>query len=148
MNAVPPTPEQQIEFLVNIQRLLSEGSFVATYKYALLLALADLSIEKGQDDGGVLTFTTDEIAEKIIGYYWRQCLPFGSAIASEPTVLKQNTGQTASILGVVEKAVADYQGSMVTVRERRCRALSQGTNSVLQQRIQVESVPDLNQITG
>jgi hypothetical protein len=32
---------------VNIQRLLDEGSFVATYKFALLLALAELSIERG-----------------------------------------------------------------------------------------------------
>jgi hypothetical protein len=35
---VPPAPEEQIQFLVNLQRLLDEGSFVASYKYALLLA--------------------------------------------------------------------------------------------------------------
>lgn len=33
-----PTAEQQLKFLTNLQRLLSEGQFVATYKYALLLA--------------------------------------------------------------------------------------------------------------
>jgi hypothetical protein len=32
-------PQQQLQFLSNIQRLLSEGQFTATYKYALLLAL-------------------------------------------------------------------------------------------------------------
>ena len=37
-----PTPERQIEFLTNLQQLLSEGLFVATYKYALLMALADM----------------------------------------------------------------------------------------------------------
>ena len=37
-----PSPEQQIKFLVNLQRLLDEGLFVASYKFALLLALADL----------------------------------------------------------------------------------------------------------
>lgn len=43
---VRPTPEDQVEFLQNLQRLLSEGLFTATYKYALLLALADIAVEK------------------------------------------------------------------------------------------------------
>jgi hypothetical protein len=36
----PPIPEQQIAFLSNLQRLLDEGQFVASYKFALLLFLA------------------------------------------------------------------------------------------------------------
>ena len=35
----------ELEFLRKIQRLFSEGEFVVTYKYALLQALADLSVE-------------------------------------------------------------------------------------------------------
>ena len=46
-----PSSDEQIKFLVNLQRLLDEGLFVASYKFALLLALADLSIERG-DEGG------------------------------------------------------------------------------------------------
>jgi hypothetical protein len=42
-----PTAEDQVRFLLNIQRLLLEGLFTATYKYALLLALGDLSVELG-----------------------------------------------------------------------------------------------------
>ena len=34
-----PSPEEQVRFIANIERILSEGSFVATYKYALLVAL-------------------------------------------------------------------------------------------------------------
>ena len=37
---------RDLEFLRKIQRLLSEGEFVATYKFALLQALADLSVEQ------------------------------------------------------------------------------------------------------
>jgi hypothetical protein len=37
--------------MVNIQRLLDEGLFTASYKFALLLALAVLSIEQGDDSG-------------------------------------------------------------------------------------------------
>ena len=39
---MPPSSDEQIKFLVNLQRLLDEGLFVASYKFALLLALADL----------------------------------------------------------------------------------------------------------
>jgi hypothetical protein len=39
----PPAPADQIRFLTNLQRLLAEGLFTATYKYALIAALADLS---------------------------------------------------------------------------------------------------------
>ena len=46
-----PTPEEQVKFLRNIQRLLSEGLFVASYKFALVHALADLSVLKGEDSG-------------------------------------------------------------------------------------------------
>ncbi len=67
-----PSPEQQIEFLVKIQRLFSEGGFVATYKFALLQALADLSVEKKEFSEDSLKITTWEIAEKFIQYYWRQ----------------------------------------------------------------------------
>jgi hypothetical protein len=53
-----PTSEQQIQFLIKIQRLLGEGRFVASYKFALLQALADLSVEKGDDSGEPLKLTT------------------------------------------------------------------------------------------
>ncbi len=40
MTWTPPTPEEQVLFLRNIQRLLAEGQFVASYKFALLMALS------------------------------------------------------------------------------------------------------------
>ena len=33
------SPESQVQFLLQIQRLLGEGLFTATYKFALLMAL-------------------------------------------------------------------------------------------------------------
>ena len=45
-----PTPEFQLEFLSKLQRLFTEGDFTATYKFALLVSLADLAVEYGQDD--------------------------------------------------------------------------------------------------
>jgi len=48
------------------------GGFVASYKFALLQALTDLSVEKSEFSEDSLKITTWEIAEKFIQYYWRQ----------------------------------------------------------------------------
>jgi hypothetical protein len=53
-----PTADQQITFLTNVQRILSEGQFTATYKYALLQALADIAVEVGDDSGDVIVVPT------------------------------------------------------------------------------------------
>lgn len=41
-----PSAAAQVEFLEGIQGLLSGGGFTATYKYALLHALADLAVQR------------------------------------------------------------------------------------------------------
>lgn len=46
-----PTAEEQIRFLNNLQRLLTEGGFTSTYKFALLLALSDLCVELDPSPG-------------------------------------------------------------------------------------------------
>ena len=74
-----PSSDEQIKFLVNVQRLLNEGSFVATYKYALLLAITDLCVEKGDESGAPLRLTVRELAEKFILFYWRQTAPYVAA---------------------------------------------------------------------
>jgi hypothetical protein len=96
-----PSPEKQIEFLVQLQRLLDEGQFTASYKFALLLSFADLSVEKGDDSGAPLALSMDEIAEKFIRYYWRQVLPHP---ASAGTILQQNKGNQAKIVNRVQQA--------------------------------------------
>ncbi len=48
------TAERELQFLNDFQRLLDEGSFVSTYKFALLQALADLSVEREVDGDGRL----------------------------------------------------------------------------------------------
>jgi hypothetical protein len=57
-----PTPAEQVTFLGRIERLLSEGQFVATYKYALLVAIADLAVQLGVDDGDELDLNVRVIA--------------------------------------------------------------------------------------
>ena len=85
-------PQQQLEFLSKIQRLLGEGQFTATYKYALLLAIADICVEDGEDSDAMFEISTREIAEKFIGYYWPQVRPYAGVL------LRQNTGRTPAVI--------------------------------------------------
>ena len=110
-----PSPEQQIEFLTNLQRLLSEGSFVATYKYALLMALADIAVERGSDDDSVQNITTLQIAEKFIQYYWRQSAPYMPAKESGQ-ILQQNTGRQAGVITLIQNKHSQYEGSLSELR--------------------------------
>ncbi len=107
----PPSPADQIRFLTNLQRLLSEGLFTATYKYALLSALADLSVERsGGSEGGPLLLTTSAIAEKFIEYYRRHAAPYSTAASA--MVLRQNTGAQAKVIALVVEARRRHAGSM------------------------------------
>lgn len=116
-----PAPESQIQFLTNLQRLLGEGSFVATYKYALLMALADIAVEVGRDDDSPLSIDTTLIAEKFVQYYWRQSAPYiaGSG-AGNDRVLRQNTNKDkqAGIITLLHEARAQYEGALPEVRRR------------------------------
>ncbi|MGO2075876.1 MAG: HNH endonuclease [Pseudoalteromonas sp.] len=84
--------QQQLDFITYIQRMLVEGDFSATYKFALLHALADISIEKHHiDPQAQLEITFDELVEKFITLYWHQASPFGSVGNDREQLLLQNT---------------------------------------------------------
>ena len=88
-----PTAQEQLEFLGNLQRILNEGSFVATYKYALIRVLADVSIERAPAADGSLRLPLEDLAERFIEVYWRQAAPF-----RHRRTLVQATGNQASLL--------------------------------------------------
>jgi hypothetical protein len=112
--AAPP-PEEQVRFLLHVQRLLAEGNFVASYKHALLLSLADVCVERGDDSGGTLRITTEELAEKFISYYWRQSAPYHLA-GRASAVIKQNTGKQAAVISAVMKAREMHDGSLARLK--------------------------------
>jgi hypothetical protein len=84
--------------------LLSEGQFVATYKYALLVAIADLSVQHGRDDGSELDLSVRLIAEQFLELYWRHSAPYGRDSVGDGSygILIQNNGRQASIIDIVE----------------------------------------------
>ena len=97
MNPVSAT--RQLEFIAYIQRLLVEGDFSATYKFALLHGLADICIEqlgtKIKDDDPFI-ISIDTITEKFIELYWQHSLPFGSK--EKEGLILQNGGKQAAII--------------------------------------------------
>lgn len=125
-----PEPQDQIRFLQHIQRILAEGVFTATYKYALLLALADIAVERGDDSGAPLVVKIQEIAEKFVRYYWRQARPYQSRGTADGQILRQNTGKQAAIVTFVGR----HQHSTIAEVRRDStawRALMQDTRKTI-----------------
>ena len=92
-----PTAQKQLKFLKNIQLILQSGSFSSTYKFALLISLSRLAIEKGQDSGESLALEYIDIAEKFIELYWKQAVPYTFNDQGQ-LILNQNNGKQAAIV--------------------------------------------------
>lgn len=108
-----PDAADRLRFLRNIQRILDEGSFVSTYKFALLMSLASLSVERSPAADGTLAIPLSELAERFVELYWRQAAPFRSG-----DVLMQNTGKQAAILQAVSR-LREQAGNLATARRER-----------------------------
>ncbi len=106
----PPTAEEQLVFLRSLQRLLDEGSFVSSYKFALLHAIADLCLVQGDDSGAELELSTPEIAKQFVRLYWPQVAPF--VAGDDEQILSQNTGRQAAIVRELAERHNRYQGSL------------------------------------
>lgn len=102
MPFLPPTPDEQLTFLAKLQRIFAEGDFTATYKFALLIPLADLAVELGTDTGNELLLTNRQIAQSFISQYWKQALPYGTGRSGcETGVLIQNNGVQAAVISAI-----------------------------------------------
>ncbi len=104
--------DSQIKFLLKLQSLLTEGRFVASYKFALLLAICDLCVEMNDPAEGELKIPLTKIAEKFIVYYWRHVLPYVAGQQSPAVILRQNTGRQAAVIRLVQNAHDRFQGSL------------------------------------
>lgn len=124
----PPSPEFQLNFLFKLQRLFNEGDFTATYKYALMIAMADLAVEQGHDDWSTLYLSRHQLAEKFIELYWQQATPYSSAkfeneigdevLEPASMVLAQNKGvQTAVIKRILSFRTKFNPRSLVAAKE-------------------------------
>ena len=94
------TTDDPIRFAERLLALLEEGSFTATYKFAVLLGLMDLCLEHSNRFGEPAPMvTTRQLAEKVIDLYWSHTTPFETI---DGEVLKQNSGKPAVILSRIQ----------------------------------------------
>ncbi|MDF2180136.1 HNH endonuclease domain-containing protein [Aliiglaciecola sp. CAU 1673] len=106
--------QQQIAFIAYIQRLLVEGDFSATYKYALLHALADVCIEQPmEDESAELTVELDTLVDKFILLYWQHAMPFSAVGVGEEALLLQNAGKQSKVISML------YQCQLAGIRNIR-----------------------------
>jgi 5-methylcytosine-specific restriction endonuclease McrA len=113
MNAPVPCAADQLAFLDHIQRLFEEGEFVATYKFALLLAITELAVEQGTDSAGELDLPYDAIADKFLELYWPQVAPYTAG--GRAGVLVQNTGRQAATVTLLH-AIRSRYGTLPKAR--------------------------------
>ena len=90
-------PEFQLNFLNKIQRLFSQGDFTATYKFALLISIADIAVEIGDDNDECLSIKFELLGQKFIELYWQQAVPFVN-----DQILWQNNSRQARIITLIK----------------------------------------------
>ena len=112
---VIPTAEKRLRFLQDVQRLIDDGLYSATYKFALLSTLTDLAVAKGDVGGGALVIQVTEIAEGLIECYWRQSFPF-PAVDGGATVLLQNKGRQAAVVSAIQRSLDEVGGSVARAK--------------------------------
>ena len=104
-----------VGFAERVLALLDQGAFVATYKYAVLLALMDLCLEGTRRDGtSPDCITTRQLAEKVVELYWPQTADFRGR------TLRQNSGNQARIVTDIcrfRAALADPSAPLNRVRQ-------------------------------
>ena len=109
-----PDGIDQLDLLNKLQRILGEGVFVATYKFALILALAELAVEKTPAADGSLAIPLTDLSERFIILYWRQTVPFAAG-----AVLHQSTGPQASAINKIAQFRAEAPTLAAARKHRR-----------------------------
>jgi len=98
-----PASEDRLAFLRTLQRVLKEGDFTATYKFALLRALLDIAVESRVRDGSELPVSYRQLADKFIEYYWGHAEPYRPG-PDGGGVLAQSPGRQAAVITAISSA--------------------------------------------
>lgn len=117
----PPSAKAQLEFLAKVERILAEGQFTTTYKFALLIAITNIAVEKGSDWGDELTIDLDDIARQFLSLYWNMARPYPL-----DKVLKQSTNSKKPATVMRSLSIACIQSSSGYARRRVYRRESCG----------------------
>ncbi len=141
MRYTQPTAEEQLAFLHDLQRIFAEGDCSATYKFALVMALAEIAVEAGNDSGESETISLRTLGEKFVELYWRQVAPYSTESGSSG-VLAQNRGRQAEVVGHVRALHEASRGNLPAARrsaewESRVRTIAKTVRDMPVRHLQV-----------
>ncbi|HEY3352046.1 MAG TPA: HNH endonuclease domain-containing protein [Polyangia bacterium] len=98
--------------------LLAQGSFSATYKYAVFIALMDLCLEKTSRSGAPPeVLTTRQLAHKVVELYWPHAGPFEGRVLRQGGVRPDHQAEILTAI-VRFRACADPSESLGRARLR------------------------------
>jgi len=111
--------DDALAFAEQLLTLLDEGSFVSTYKFAVLLALMDLCFEHTNKHGAPPPMvTTPQLAVKVVELFWAQSRGFEGGDR-----LQQNAGpKPAKVLRLIEEFRVACGDPSATLFKARLRA--------------------------
>lgn len=95
-----PTAEAQLLFLQRVMRILDEGRFTTTYKFALLIALTNVAVRRGADDGLPLVVDLEELAVEFLDIHWGMARPFPGTGGAALRFTNQGGRQAAVVADV------------------------------------------------
>lgn len=99
--------------LERIQDLLRDSRYTTTYKFAVLHALCDLSLELAP---GERRLALDRLAERTIELYWQQVVPFHPPGSRASIALRMATGGRAAAVTLVDRMHAKHDGRLSGAR--------------------------------
>jgi 5-methylcytosine-specific restriction endonuclease McrA len=106
-----PASGDVVAFAEKLLGLLDTGSFTTSYKYALLLALFDATVEETAADGSApRVLRGRDLGRRVFELYWRQARPFSAAGPLRQSTQRDVVVKIAELrrrLGVAEHMTLD-----------------------------------------
>ena len=119
--------EQQLAFLRRISRILDEGKFTSTYKFAMLMALTNIAVTQGDDSGKSLEVDLDDVAREFVKLYWGMAKPYPS-LGDEMLLQNREKKKPAKVITLVAAHSAKSHG-----KHTRHRAYAPSAASLISQ---------------
>lgn len=102
-------PAEPMEVVERVLQILQHGSTASTYKYAVLLALIDVCVERADAHGMPPTsVTTRQLAERVVELYWGQTRTWPDP---QRSMLAQNTQRGRSIVHMIAELRGKLEGA-------------------------------------
>ena len=119
------TATQQLEFLRRTTRILDEGRFTSTYKFAMLMALTNIAVERGSDSNDELEVDLDDLSREFVKLYWGMSRPY-PALGKKMLMQNRQATKPAKVVTLLSAHAAASYG-----RHRRERRHAPSASKVI-----------------